>query len=331
MPMTSRDRRSTSLLVTEERDAATPTNPEPLVIAAAPRPTPPTAIAAAPAPVVNVDEPASPAEGLAVAAPEVVVSRQTLELTPARALVLLRGIGTSAPIRAKLAARGYTPAEHARGWGLMQATGGRFDGDGPNPDAEDETVQAAIAEVDAWDEDGLRVVGASLRHRHPAQYAFVMRGLKASTGAEAVVGVSTLLDRLDALEGAPEREGTRAADHAALATLAARGIDEAERARLRARVKAAQSFAGVEGQNRQAEFERRVKAALVEQRAWFEEWSEVARSVVKRRDQLIRLGLASRRPRRPAPGAPVEGPGEEPGEEPVEEPAVDETEDEGAE
>jgi hypothetical protein len=35
--------------------------------------------------------------------------------------------------------------------------------------------------------------------------------------------------------------------------------------------------------------------ALVALRAWIEEWSEVARAVITRRDHLILLGLASRR------------------------------------
>jgi hypothetical protein len=36
------------------------------------------------------------------------------------------------------------------------------------------------------------------------------------------------------------------------------------------------------------------KSALIAARAFFEEWSELARTVIKRRDYLIRLGLAQR-------------------------------------
>jgi hypothetical protein len=35
--------------------------------------------------------------------------------------------------------------------------------------------------------------------------------------------------------------------------------------------------------------------ALKDLRAWYDDWSEVAHAVVKRRDQLIRLGLAQRK------------------------------------
>jgi len=42
-------------------------------------------------------------------------------------------------------------------------------------------------------------------------------------------------------------------------------------------------------------------------RAWYEEWSEIARATVTRRDYLIRLGLAKRKSNneQPAPNAPA--------------------------
>ena len=242
------------------------------------------------------------------------VSRQTLEQTPSRALQFLRGVGTSVTIRTRLAARGYTEEEHARGWALLQSVSGYFGGSsasGDTAEAADALVRKAIADVDAWDESGFRVVNASLRVRHPAQHAFVMKGLKAATGAEAVVGVSALLDRIDALEKGEGRPDTREGDLAAVATLAARGIDARERARLRALGKQAQAFVvsgrGVPGE--QERLERRVKPALGELRGWYEEWAEIARATFKRRDQLIRLGLASRRTRRDSEEEPA---GEEP-------------------
>jgi hypothetical protein len=277
--------------------------------------------------VLNPEGPEGPPTGDEGEGPvveyELKVSRQTLEQTPGRVLTFLRALGTSAPMRAKMLARGYTEEEHKTGWRLNQEVGGYFEGEPPPAYVEDEEVGESIDAVDAWDEDGMRIVNASLRARHPAQHSYVMRGLKASTGIEAVVGVSTMLDRLDALESAPEREGTREADHAALATLAKRGIDKAKRQRLRALVDKAKSFADTAGPLEREAFERRVRASMIKQRLWFEEWSEVARSVFKRRDQLIRLGLASRRTRRPGPEEPTGGPAEEPTDEPSDEPSDD--------
>jgi hypothetical protein len=64
----------------------------------------------------------------------------------------------------------------------------------------DRGVRDAIAEIDAWDEDGFRIVRAALGRLHPEQAKTVLAGLSLSTGAAAVLGVETLFDRLDASE-----------------------------------------------------------------------------------------------------------------------------------
>ncbi|MFS8071398.1 MAG: hypothetical protein ACMG6S_33930, partial [Byssovorax sp.] len=136
---------------------------------------------------------------------------------------------------------------------------------------------------------------AALDRRHPEQSLFVFEGLTASTGAGAVLGVATLLDRLDALEKSPERKATRKADQAALDTLAKRGIPTAERARLRALVITAMTAAKAEEDAGDAADDGAPNEAVLKLHAWYGEWSEVARAVIKRRDHLIRLGLAKRK------------------------------------
>jgi len=79
----------------------------------------------------------------------------------------------------------------------------------------DAAARAAITEIDAWDEPGFRRVGAALGRLHPEQHAFVFDGLTAARGQGSLVSVTTLLDRLDALDSAPDREATREVDHAA--------------------------------------------------------------------------------------------------------------------
>ena len=223
------------------------------------------------------------------------VARDTLEGTPARVLTFLRAVGTSKSIRSLLVARGYTPTDHQEAWALLQAVSGSVDGHiSEEPDL---VVRDAINALDTWDEDGFRLIRAALTRRHPTQAAFVLNGLSAQQGAGAVLGVSRLLDRLDALERGPDRKATRKADHAALASLATRGIDDQERARLRGLVKAAQSASKVSPPDTTEADETAEKelAQLTALRSWFVEWSETARVAVKRRDYLIRLGLASRR------------------------------------
>jgi hypothetical protein len=219
-------------------------------------------------------------------------SRQVLEETPNRALTFLRAVGLSVPIRGLLTKAGYTEDEHALGWKLLHKVSG-YAAAMPKV-AEDTRGRDAITELDAWDEPGLRRIRAALTRQHPEQAGFVFAGgLAPAQGAAAVLSVAKLLERLDALEKGPERKSTRKQDHAALATLAARGITPEERKRLRALVEAAQSPAP-EVDDAPAGAEDARTDDLIALRAWFDDWAETARAVITRRDYLIRLGLARR-------------------------------------
>lgn len=212
------------------------------------------------------------------------VSFETLELTPARMLTFLVGIGMLPTVRALLNDRGYDAVEHRRGWTLLERAANRpFD-----DSVTDETISSAIVELDTWDEPGFRLVRAGLT-RHPAQRAFVLDGIGPTTGSAVVINISKLLDRLTALEDTPE-------GRAALDTLAKRGVDAAERKRLAALVKTAKTGStSVPTADELAGDDAAYEQTLLEGREWFDEWSEIARLCVKRRDHLIRLGLAERR------------------------------------
>jgi hypothetical protein len=163
-------------------------------------------------------------------------------------------------------------------------------------------------ELDNWDEDGFRLVRAALTRKHPAQAEFVLSGLAPATGAGAVLSVKNLLDRLDALESSPDRQPTREADRAALATLEKRGLGAAERTRLRGLVQAAQAASPVDPTDAAGDEAAQTKylAELTALRGWFVEWAELARVAVKRKDYLIRLGLAKRKAPAKAVGGDAE-------------------------
>jgi len=231
----------------------------------------------------------------AKAEPQHDVSRDTLETVPQRALMFLRGVGTSRGIRAMLLARGYTAEDHREGWTYLHACAGFSEE--AEEEAEDTAVRDAIAELDAWDESGFRIVRATLERRFPEQADFVMKGLKPAEGAASVLSVELLLDRLDALENGDSRKHSRKEDRAALDVLARRGVGDATRKHLRELVTKAKSVAPVvqvDPTIAEQEDAARVQA-LRNLYAWYREWAEVARATIKRRDHLIRLGLASRR------------------------------------
>jgi hypothetical protein len=236
---------------------------------------------------------ASPAETAAATG----VSREALNGTVPRAVTLLRAIGTSEDIRTAMASVGYDPTEHQRGWSLVHAASG-FVPDGAPPSQDSGTTAAAIARIDASDEDAFRIVRASLSRRFPTQAELVLTGIGPSKGAASVVGMRKLLERLDTLEHGKDREATRADDHAALALLAKRGLTPAWRAEMRDHVRDAETLtpaAPAAAASNTAKPDVDHVADLEALRAWFEEWAELAHVAVKRRDLLIRMGLARRK------------------------------------
>jgi hypothetical protein len=166
-------------------------------------------------------------------------------------------------------------------------------------------ASAAIAELDAWDEPNFRIARATLADEFPEQADHVFEGLEPSTGAGAIVSVKTMLDRLDDLENGKDRKATRKVDHAALAKLAERGITPEERARLRKLLKIALGApdTAVTAAEPPAMNDAEQTAAKRALWGWLNEWSEVAKVLIKRRDFLIQLGFAKRKKR--AKGAPT--------------------------
>lgn len=223
------------------------------------------------------------------AATRLAVARESLEATPVRAIKLLRGIGGSIVIRSILLPLGFTRADLEEGWSLLRdacSLGAGYEEEPNSAEAAD-----AVRVLDAWDEQALVLVGATLTHRYPRQAGFLLAGLAPHEGPEAIVGVAKLLDRLDALENDPHREESRDDDHAALDLLAKRGITKDERGRLRALVRIVQRSAGVvDTDSRTAEGND--LARLVRLRAWYDEWSQICRVAVRRPELLRRLGLA---------------------------------------
>lgn len=209
------------------------------------------------------------------------VTRETLEQTPRRALDLIMGISTTLAARREMKARGYDTPEQKHGIALIEKCAQAV----TDESATDGEITHAIAVVDAWDEPNFRIMRAALI-RHPEVATQVFAGLAPATGFQSVVNVSTLLSRLDEQENTEE-------GRAALATLAKRGIDAAERKRIGGIVKIAKS--GNLGAPDEAGTDDAYVQALLELRDWYDEWSEIARVVVRRRDHLIRLGLAERR------------------------------------
>jgi hypothetical protein len=214
---------------------------------------------------------------------------RTLADASKRAFTFLRTLGTNTAIRALMNEHGYTQDDHLEGWRLLFAASGS---------GSDSLVKApaaiAIRELDAWDEAGFHKAHAALGRRFPDQAAFVFEDLAPTQGPTAVIGVKKFLDRLDALEKGDGRDATRTVDLEAIAALAKRGFDQAERARLRALVETAQTDPAAAKAPLPTPSREEDQLALY---AWYQEWVEVARAVVTLRSDRILLGIARRKTR----------------------------------
>ena len=224
-------------------------------------------------------------------------SERVLDELPERTLRFLRAVSTNPYIRAALDKRGYTQELHDRGWDLMLRAAGYRKPSAAK--AETPAARRALAELDAWDEPNLAVARAALETELPEQASFLLDGIGAEQGVGAVLGISLFLDRLDELERSKSRKAHKKGDQAALAKLAARGIDAAERSRLRdllAVVRVAAEVPVTQAVDPELEAARRADQQAL--RAFFTEWSTIARADITRRDHLILMGLAKRRPKK---------------------------------
>lgn len=140
---------------------------------------------------------------------------------------------------------------------------------------------------------------------HPSVNAFLFDGLAPSTGVVAVAGVELFLKRIGELRALAEageptpplaQKGVDAENaKGALAVLAQRKLlDPAREAWLHAQLEAVRRGAQPEEVVIETEDPRRLEMAG-KYVAWLNEWREIARLTISRRDYLISLGLARRR------------------------------------
>lgn len=218
--------------------------------------------------------------------------RRRHDAIQSKATVFLNGIGNNPEIRAALATRGYTDEDHLEGWSHVMKLGAHR-----ALTAKDDSPATALSSIVDWLDPTLKCTKAALQHLFPEQAVFVLEGLGATSGPEALVTATTLLDRLDALGDSPERKATRKADHEALKLLEKRNVDPKQRAQVRKLLELALAPASVsDGAAKSGDERTRELDAL---RGWYDDWSLTAHAVIQRRDLLIRIGLAKRIRRKP--------------------------------
>ncbi|MDB4944538.1 MAG: hypothetical protein JWP97_4072 [Labilithrix sp.] len=237
------------------------------------------------------------------------VSEATLKNGPARMLTFLQGIADPA-IRAHFAPLGWSEERLEEAWSLLNELKAASV---VAPVIEANPVTAAIEACETWEATGLVRTRTMLQLTHPEQAEFLFHDHEPAKGMGSVLNAATFLQRRHALEKGEGRKETRKVDQEALGVLEQFGTTKESLKRLQAMVDTAQSVA--ETSTVRAESDERTTARLEVLRkiyAWVSAWSEMARTVVTRRDQMIRLGIAKRRGPKPkgvvTPPAPVVAP-----------------------
>ena len=226
------------------------------------------------------------------------VSRSTLERSLSRALLFLRGVGSSPSIRRDLEKGGYTAEDHDTGWRLLREACGEASAE---PDTSTNPARMAEKELDGWLDPALRRAQAVLRHLHPEAERLVFDGLHRSCAESATLGAIVFLERWTMLDNEVRFASAAAA-------LAARGLTGEERSRIANLVRVATAEVGPAN----ADGPTRVPTTddLIRLHAWLTDWSDTALALVHRKVDLIRLGISRRRPRaskQTVPALPVVG------------------------
>ena len=207
-----------------------------------------------------------------------------------------KSVARNPVVRSTLLARGLTDDELARGWQLYTELHGFGVGTSAHPATRQTEALQAINEIDAWDAPAFAATRAVLEPRYPAVSSFLFANLEANVGAAAVAGVERFLDRVAGLRDGKADGATADDARAAAALLATRKIVDAEReARLRSLIQTARLGARPDEVIPAAEMDparQKVAQSFID---WLNEWREVARVAVGRRDYKISLGLAQRR------------------------------------
>ena len=221
------------------------------------------------------------------------VTPTTLASGPVRMLTFLQAISERS-IRAKFVSLGWSDELANEAWDLLgELRLSSVNFDAPKPDATAE----AMAACETWQNTGLVRARAMLQLRFPDQAAFMFHDFAAGRGTAAVLDVSTFIARRQVLENGAERKATRKVDHEALVVLAEAGVTHEVITHLEGLVESAQKVGAPPAEHLdQAEIKRQVTLRKIH--AWLTAWSEMARTVITRRDHLIRLGIAKRRARK---------------------------------
>jgi hypothetical protein len=232
-------------------------------------------------------------------------SQRILDDIISRSVKFLSVVGTNATILSMMRGHSFQAADQNEGWSLVHTASGYTQlQEAPKSDTpQTKEIEDATALLDQWDEPHFAIIKNALARKFSSTRDYLFRdGLSAKQGAEAVISVKTLLDRIDSIINKSDKERSEEEhkrDLEAVALLEQRGYHAEERKRLRGLIKKATAAAEIEAPVTISHEEK--QKALIELYGWYKDWSTVAHVAIKRRDYLISLGLGERKKKKTEP------------------------------
>lgn len=206
---------------------------------------------------------------------------------------------------AQMQLRGFDDEERLGGWARLDRAAGRFRA--ARRGAVTSTTGPLVEAADQWENVWLDVIDATLRRTFPELRDRILAGITKTEGLPVILNVRTVVQRIDEIRAEGDETNAKG-----LALLAKRGLDETQLAAARAIVAQAETGTPVVPLDPDpAEVEER-QAALDDLWAWYQDWTKLARTVIRSRNLLVHMGLAE-----PTRRAPAEAPTETPVPEPV--------------
>lgn len=231
---------------------------------------------------------------------ELDISRQSKDDLPLRVLRFLRAVSHSEEIAWALEPRGYGAAEHADGLRLLAASYPYAVG-APSlsqvSDDEQERTERMAQE--------LGVLRAVIKAHHPSVWAIIRKADDKHGARRPIAGLFHVLAKLNALTSGPKL-APQSEEARLLALLERRGYGAARREELFKLLSTNPTIDPRHAARRKerAAIEKGAREARVALHRWLVEWSLVAKLAIRRRDWLVRLGLATRQ-RSAATAAPA--------------------------
>jgi hypothetical protein len=191
-------------------------------------------------------------------------------------------LGLSHPeVRALLAQRGFADTDAAEGFRLLQAAAEAFYAESAQAQAPDDP----LALLDTWENRWLPIVRAALDRSFPEVSKTVLLNIKQTKGPLLAVSLQVLADRLGNLENSSIESERRA--HALLVR---RGLTSSVKSELSSLLDAVR-HAPTETQAGPSPAHRAQARDIAW--AWYLDWSQTARAVVRERRLLRCLGFGT--------------------------------------